>query len=164
MHTITASDPGPGLPAPEPGLPAALVRLARLVQDVLASAAGQYELTATQARALCVLTEGPQAMSRLAGILGVEKAAMTGLVDRLVRRGLVERVTGADRRSFFIQLTPVGGTRALAVHDEVSRRLDAVTGNLPASRRDQLCQDLHALAETPPDPSSGRRPVAPVIP
>lgn len=155
MHTIAASDPGPALPAPEPGLPAALVRLARLVQSVLASAAGQYGLTATQARALCVLTEGPQAMSRLAGVLGVEKAAMTGLVDRLERRGLVERATGADRRSFLIQLTAVGETRAGAVHDEVSRRLDAVTGNLPAERRDQLCRDLHALAETPLEPGRG---------
>jgi DNA-binding MarR family transcriptional regulator len=155
MRTISANDPGPGLPVPEPGLPAALVRLARLVQGVLASAAGQYELTAAQARALCVLAEGPQAMSRLAGVLGVEKAAMTGLVDRLERRGLVERVAGTDRRSFLVQLTAAGGTRALAVHDEVSRRLDAVTGNLPASRRDQLCRDLRALAETSPDPGRG---------
>jgi hypothetical protein len=68
------------------------------------------------------------------------------------------------RRS--IMMVPRDGSsssRALAVHDEVSRRLDAVTGNLPASRRDQLCRDLHALAETQPDPSSGRRPAAPVI-
>jgi DNA-binding MarR family transcriptional regulator len=152
MRTIATSDPGVGLPAPEPGLPAALVRLARLAQGVLASVAGEHELTATQARALCVLTEGPQAMSRLAGVLGVEKAAMTDLVDRLERRGLVERVTGTDRRSFLIQLTAVGSARAVAVHDEVSHRLDAMAGNLPASRRDQLCRDLNALAEAPLEP------------
>ncbi|MGH3123964.1 MAG: MarR family winged helix-turn-helix transcriptional regulator [Streptosporangiaceae bacterium] len=152
MHTNAVSAPGPDLLAqaagrPASDLPAALVRLARLVQGVLAGVAAEHELTAAQARALCVLAEGPQAMSRLAAVLGVEKAAMTGLVDRLERRSLVERLTGADRRRFLIQLTPAGQARAVAVHEETSRRLEAMVGNLPASRRDRFCLDLGALVD-----------------
>ena len=48
-------------------------------------------------------------MSELAGLLGVEKAAMTGLIDRVERHGLVQRVAvPADRRACRIDLTPAG--------------------------------------------------------
>jgi DNA-binding MarR family transcriptional regulator len=40
---------------------------------------------------LCVLAEGSRGMADLARGFGVEKAALTGLVDRAERRGLAER-------------------------------------------------------------------------
>ncbi len=148
MHTIAGIHAEDDPAEPEIDLATALVRLTRLVQEVLARASSEHELTATQSRLLCVLTDGPQTMGQLAGTLGVEKAAMTGLIDRIERRGLVERVTGTDRRSFHIRLTHSGETRAFAVHREVSRLLDAMAASLPADRRRQLGADICALTGT----------------
>lgn len=116
-----------------------LVRLARVVQDVFARVSARHDLTAAQARLLCVLTEGPRAMGELAAILGVEKAAMTGLTDRVERRGLVQRTAvPGDRRACHIALTASGEERAVAVHDEVGRNLGALTSSLPAARREEF--------------------------
>lgn len=137
----------------EPGVDLAtgLVRLARLVQDVFARASARHELTAAQARLLCVLTEGPKAMGELAGILGVEKAAMTGLTDRIERRGLLQRTAvPGDRRACRIALTSSGEQRALAVHDEVGKELDALASGLPAARRDELLRAVLDLTRVSP--------------
>jgi DNA-binding MarR family transcriptional regulator len=124
---------------PDVDLATGLVRLARVVQDVFARVSARHELTAAQARLLCVLTEGPKGMGELAGILGVEKAAMTGLIDRIERRGLVRRTpVPGDRRACHVALTSCGEERAIAVHEEVGMELDALTSSLSATRRDEF--------------------------
>jgi DNA-binding MarR family transcriptional regulator len=148
---------------PDVDLATGLVRLARVVQDVFARVSARHDLTAAQARLLCVLTDGPKGMAKLAGILGVEKAAMTGLIDRLERRGLVQRTAvPGDRRACHVALTPAGGQRALAVHEEVGRDLDALTSSLSATRRRELLRVVlditqasggHETPVTPPDSS-----------
>jgi hypothetical protein len=48
-------------------------------------------------------------MAELAQCLGVEKAALTGLVDRVERRGLAKRTTvHGDRRELHVMLTDAG--------------------------------------------------------
>lgn len=48
-------------------------------------------------------------MNRLAETLGISKANATGLVDRLVKKGLVSRRRSEkDRRVVIVQLTPEG--------------------------------------------------------
>ena len=48
-------------------------------------------------------------MNELARFLGLSKANASGLVDRLVRKGLIERTHGVeDRRVVFVRLTPDG--------------------------------------------------------
>jgi len=143
--------------APAVDLATGLVRLARVVQDVFARVSARHELTAAQARLLCVLTEGPRAMGELAAILGVEKAAMTGLIDRIELRGLVRRTAvPGDRRACHVELTPSGEIRALAVHDEVGTDLGALTSSLSATRRDEFLRAVlditHASYETPVTP------------
>jgi DNA-binding MarR family transcriptional regulator len=130
----------PAAPAePEADLANGLVRLARVVQDVFARVSARHDLTAAQARLLCVLTGGPRAMGELAAILGVEKAAMTGLIDRIERRGLVQRTAvPGDRRACHVALTPSGEERAIAVHHEVGRNLGALTSGLSATQRDDF--------------------------
>ena len=120
-----------------------LVRLARLVQDVFAGAAADHGLTATQARMLCVLAEGPRGMGELAGALGVEKAAATGIVDRIERRGLAERIpVPGDRRACRVRLTPRGGQEAHSVHADICRNVDLLTGSLSATRKRQLSEAI----------------------
>jgi DNA-binding MarR family transcriptional regulator len=124
---------------PEVDLATGLVRLARLVQDLFAQTAANHDLTASQARLLCVLTQGPMTMSELATLLGVEKAAMTGLIDRIERRGLVRRTAVAgDRRACQVDLTPAGAQRAHAAHEDIIGALDLLTCCLSATQQDSL--------------------------
>ncbi len=122
------------------------MHLARLVHDVFARTAATRDLTATQARLLCVLAEGPKTMTELAGILGVEKAAVTGLVDRIDRRGFVERRTvPGDRRACRIQLTRTGRTQARAVHEDILWAIDLLVSRISTRQRDQLRRTVTSL-------------------
>ncbi len=62
-------------------------------------AAGEHTLTGPQARLLSLLLLGPLPMRKLAQKLKCEPSNVTGIVDRLESRGLVERRPDpADRR------------------------------------------------------------------
>jgi DNA-binding MarR family transcriptional regulator len=72
-------------------------------------------------------TEGPDSMSRLAEALDVSVASMTGIVDRMERRGLVERRhEGKDRRVVLVYPTQAG----LEVFREIDERRRVALGRL----------------------------------
>lgn len=65
--------------------------------------------------------EGPMSMSRLAEALDVSVASMTGIVDRMEKRGLVERRRDlADRRVVLVHPAP-GGAQVFRDIDERRR-------------------------------------------
>ncbi|MBI2872630.1 MAG: MarR family transcriptional regulator [Chloroflexi bacterium] len=67
------------------------------------------ELTMPQVRTLVLLRQGPKRMSDIAAYLGVGLSSATSMIDRLVGKGLVERVPDpADRRVVTCRLTPRG--------------------------------------------------------
>src|SRR6185369_16524646 len=110
---------------------AGLLQLTGVVQSIYASLSERHDLTPVQARLLCVLLGGPKGMAELAQCFGVEKAALTGLMDRAEKRGLAERspVPG-DRRAVRVTLTEPGRRAATAFHAEVGRALDDLVGQL----------------------------------
>jgi DNA-binding MarR family transcriptional regulator len=114
-----------------------LVELARLVHGAFARIADRHHLTPVQARLLCVLAQGPRGMTDLARCCGVEKAALTGLVDRAERRGLAERApVPGDRRALRVALTDAGRRSAAAFHAEVTAELSQLLSPLaPQDRR-----------------------------
>ena len=64
-------------------------------------------------------------MAELAQCFGVEKAALTGLVDRAERRGFVSRSPVAgDRRALRVTLTSSGRQAAAAFHADASAELN----------------------------------------
>src|SRR3954471_1190947 len=69
-----------------------------------------FELSPVQCHVLHLIEpERPLPMGRLASTLGCDASNVTGLVDRLEARGLVQRrASAADRRIKVIQLTPTG--------------------------------------------------------
>ena len=86
-----------------------LVQLSALVQGLYARISQRHDLTPVQAKLLCILAEGPRGMAELAHCFGVEKAALTGLVDRVERRGLAKRTpVHGDRRALHVTLTDAG--------------------------------------------------------
>jgi DNA-binding MarR family transcriptional regulator len=79
----------------------------------------------------------PQPMGSLAGALACDKGNVTGIVDRLEKRGLVERRPGqADRRVKVLALT-VAGVRVRA---EVERRLAQPPAALAGLDDEELAQ------------------------
>ncbi len=68
------------------------------------------DLTFGQLRLLFRLRrEGPTSMSRLAELLGMDNATVTGVVDRVERKGLVgRRHAEADRRVIEVQIADPG--------------------------------------------------------
>ena len=72
--------------------------------------AAEYDLSPPQLGALKALDPArPVAMSELAGILGCDNSNVTGIVDRLEYRGLVERrPADHDRRVKLLALTEEG--------------------------------------------------------
>jgi DNA-binding MarR family transcriptional regulator len=73
------------------------------------AAATAHELSGAQARLLALVVTEPRPMSRLALGLHCEPSNVTGLVDRLEKRGLVTRRTDPqDRRVKLIAPTEAG--------------------------------------------------------
>lgn len=124
-------------PEPEPAAEARdLARLSGLVQDAFARAADRHALTPLQGRLLCILAEAPRGMAELARGFGVEKAALTGLVDRAERRGLVSRqAVPGDRRAVRVTLTPAGRSAAAEFHAEVTAGVAALLDPLAPAER-----------------------------
>ncbi len=78
-------------------------------------------------------TQGPLAMKRLAEVMDVSDASATGIVDRMEKRGLVERRHGTtDRRVILVHPTDAGAR---------------VFADMAAHRREMLSQVLGQLSE-----------------
>lgn len=70
-----------------------------------------------------LVEEGPMITKELGGRFGVPVSTMTGLVDRMEKKGFVRRVRGRrDRRAIELEATPAG---ALALKEH-ARGLEAV--------------------------------------
>ena len=130
--------------------------MTHVVRRAFADASREHGLTPVQAELLCVLAPGRTQMSQLSHILDIEKSSLSGLVDRAERRGLVERTRHpGDRRCYHVELTTSGARIALACHEEVTRRLEALARHLPAPDRSRLASSMAQLlaahqAERPP--------------
>jgi DNA-binding MarR family transcriptional regulator len=99
--------------------------------------AGKLEVSQRELALLQALANaGPMITKELGGRFGVPVSTMTGLVDRMERKGLIRRVPDRrDRRSIELEATPAGAL-ALKEHD---RDMEAIArGMLEAlSERDQ---------------------------
>ena len=130
-----------------------LIRLSVLTHSVFARVAERHGLPTAQARLLCVLAGGSRGMSELAGLLGIEKAALTGLADRAERRGLIARTAvPGDRRALSVALTPGGRDAASAFHRELSASLSQLTEVLPPTERARFCRSLARVTADAPWP------------
>jgi long-chain acyl-CoA synthetase len=105
-----------------------VARLARQVELALAT----VDLTLPQYRVLILLGGGKEAASALAEKLAVSRPSVTGVVDGLVARGLVERHHDRDdRRRVGHELT-AGGRRLLETAEaEIERRLGGIAALSP---------------------------------
>lgn len=114
-----------------------LIQLTSLIQGIYATVSDRHDLTPVQARLLCVLIGGPRGMAELAQMFGVEKAALTGLMDRIEKRGLAVRsAVPGDRRAVQVTLTEEGRQAATAFHADMGEALGRLTDPIPAADRE----------------------------
>jgi DNA-binding MarR family transcriptional regulator len=124
----------------------ALLQISGLVHGLYARISQRHDLTPVQARLLCMVADGPKGMAELAQCLGVEKAALTGLVDRVERRGLANRMpVHGDRRALHVTLTDAGQRAATAFHGEVTAELEHLLSPLPPHDREQFRAGIAAI-------------------
>ena len=105
----------------------------------------EFELSGSQAHALYVLGE-PRSMGELAQLLLCDASNVTGIVDRLEQRGLIERHPSEhDRRVKMLVLTPEGAElreRALARFAEPPPGIAALPHKQQRALRDILRRAL----------------------
>ena len=108
-----------------------------------AGVARELDLSPSQLLALRALDPAePQPMGRLAGVLECDKGNVTGIVDRLERRGLVERrPVDHDRRVKVLALTDEGAELRATIED----RLATPPAELAALADDDLGRLAHAV-------------------
>jgi len=83
-----------------------------------------------------LVSQGPMIIRALGGRFGVPVSTMTGLVDRMEKKGLVRRIRHReDRRAIELEATPAG-TLALREH---GRGMEAIARGMlePLTERDQ---------------------------
>jgi MarR family transcriptional regulator, temperature-dependent positive regulator of motility len=120
--------------------------LARRFQQIAVSVfhaeteARGFNLTPVQYAALVAVNAHPEIdQATLAGLIAHDRTTITGVIDRLARKGLLERkVNEADRRSRALRITGAG----IAILDEIEPAVvaaqETILSGLEQSEADQL--------------------------
>jgi DNA-binding MarR family transcriptional regulator len=124
-------------------------RAAHATLHALARRLDPVDLTPSEINALGNLADGkPRTVTEFGAAVGAKPATVTGILDRLERRGLVSRAARpGDRRSVHIELTPSGRRAASAIHSALRDLEKRALADIPADKVDGARAVLHALAE-----------------
>ncbi|MCA9859487.1 MAG: MarR family transcriptional regulator [Thermomicrobiales bacterium] len=101
-------------------------RLNRWAESSVAHAAGENRLSLRQLSALTMIESEKTTLGDVARKLMVTPAVVTGLIDRLERRGYVRRINSTDdRRRVLLALTDDGRAAAESVSGALHREMAA---------------------------------------
>jgi len=105
------------------------------------------ELTMPQMRTMALLAQGPRRMSELAEALSIGLSSATSMIDRLVNKGLVERVADShDRRLVLCQLTRRGRDEMERVWRIERQRIRALAHSLTEEELETVLHSMEILA------------------
>ena len=112
------------------------------------SAGVEFDLSPAQCHVLHLIEPGrPLPMRRLAETLSCDASNVTGLIDRLESRGLVQRHASAqDRRVKALQLTPAGRQVRSKLLGQMAKRSHPLA-RLSARQQRELVTLLEALVD-----------------
>ena len=108
----------------------------------------RWNLSPSQFNVLNLLSDQPDGLSQveLGRMLIMHRSNVTGLIDRLEKRGLVQRRDAAgDRRAYCVGLTAAGRTLVQNILPHYYRMAEGVWGGFPVKRAEQLTADLERL-------------------
>jgi DNA-binding MarR family transcriptional regulator len=143
--------PAPSLSLAGPA-PDDYLHLAQIVRRALHSTNLEswcaVDLTMPQLKALFLANaQGGASHSEIARGLDVGLSTVTGIVDRLVEHGLVERRTdAADRRMSHVVVTPAGNDLVEQLWASRREQLERLLGELTPDERTALINALQHLA------------------
>ena len=110
----------------------------------------RWDLGPSQFNVLNLLHLNPAGLSQtdLSRQLIMHRSNLTGLVDRLEKRGLVaRREVAADRRAYNVVLTAAGTRLLRDILPQYYKDAVQVWGELPARRAAELIADLQKVAQ-----------------
>jgi DNA-binding MarR family transcriptional regulator len=112
-------------------------------------AVGDADISLPQHRALALLaSRGPQRMTDLADLLGVNSSTATRHCDRLQRRGLVQRTRATDdRRAVRVSLTDAGQRLVQQITQARRREISRILQTMPQPSRRSLLAALRGFAD-----------------
>jgi len=120
--------------------------LRRLWHGLIRDSERAAHLDRQQYWVLSALKSGPQRMSALAEHAQTSQASVTGIVDRLEDRGLVERVRSSeDRRVVDVSITEMGAKELDRARVIFIERLEQALAPLDANERSGLLDVLRKL-------------------
>ncbi|SCK18489.1 DNA-binding transcriptional regulator, MarR family [Streptomyces sp. WMMB 714] len=159
MATRSSTGPTRGTREPAPDPDPVTREVVDLIGTVVARYHAEYELaaadhslTGAQARVLALLAREPSPMRKVARKLKCEPSNVTGIVDRLESRGLVERrADPADRRVKLAAATDEGAETASRLRAALGFAREPLAGLTPDERT--VLRDLlqRMLGEEPPE-------------
>jgi DNA-binding MarR family transcriptional regulator len=119
-------------------------RVTHLLLHAVEEELADLRLSAAETNALaCFAGASARTVGELVAATGQRPSTLTGVLDRLERRGLIARAPNpADRRSIVIRLTPTGTTVAA----RVAAAFAAVEARLPSDDAARLISQIrHAF-------------------
>jgi MarR family transcriptional regulator, organic hydroperoxide resistance regulator len=125
-----------------------LVRFSFTQRATLPALAAELELSPAQCHLLNQIDpDRPMPMKELANALSCDASNVTGLVDRLESRGLIQRSPSAeDRRVKVLKLTPLGAKVRAALLDRMTSSPPTL-GRLSEADQRALARILRRLLE-----------------
>lgn len=105
------------------------------------------DLTVPQFRVIARLSRAESTNAEIAEWIGVSAAAMSKMVDMLVRRELVKRVPGTDRREVRLSLTPAGRRLFERLSGGVQKNVAERIARLSREQKDRLEVAVDVLKE-----------------
>ncbi|MEK7214770.1 MAG: MarR family transcriptional regulator [Chloroflexota bacterium] len=111
-----------------------------------------FELTMPQCRTVLFLSESPASMGKLAAGLGMALPSATGVIDRMVEKGLVARFEDPeDRRVVLCGLTPQGKAMADGLYEADVAVLQNLLRTLTDSQIGTVLAAIELLLGVPMD-------------
>ncbi|TXG80418.1 MAG: MarR family transcriptional regulator [Thermomicrobiales bacterium] len=121
-------------------------RLNRWAEASVSRAAGENRLSLRQLSALTMIESEKTTLGDVARRLMVTPAVVTGLIDRLERRGYVRRINSTDdRRRVLLALTDEGRAAAESVSRRLQEEMAAALASFSAADLEQLDRSLTKL-------------------
>ena len=110
----------------------------------------KLKITMPQFVVMEILSRQPDSkMSELAHFINVTTAAMTGIVDRLVRYGYIKRGNDPeDRRVVRVSLTPKGSKTVTSIVEDRKKHMGRIFGMISQEERREYLKILEHVKES----------------
>jgi DNA-binding MarR family transcriptional regulator len=139
----------------------AIRRLVRAVYLDTSKMSRQYGLTGSQSMVLrSLIQNGPLSSAELSRKLYVTPSNITGVIDRLARKGLVERIRKeGDRRVSLITLTEAGTQLSKTLPDPIEKQFISQLADLEPEQVQLLGMAMNQILDLTDTKAIGEAPI-----